>query len=355
MNLRTPGPTPIPNDIMETMMNPMIDHRGPEFASMLPRITDNLKTLFLTDNEVLVLTASGSGGLEAAIVNLLSPGEKVLAVSIGSFGDRFGRIAEVYGAEVIWLRKEWGLPVLADEVGSYIDQNPEITSVLITHNETSTGVTNPLQEIAKEVKNRNKLLIVDAVSSLGALPCPVDDWDLDVVVTGSQKGWMVPPGLTMISMSERAWRANATAKMPVAYFDLARASEAAKRGQTPWTPALPQFYALNKALELMIDEGLESIHARHQRVADKVRTEVMAAGLSLFPKDELYCSNTVTAVNALDNMDIAEFRSEIRSAGVIFAGGQGKLSGSIFRIGHLGYIPDSEIDEALRVLRKFFK
>ncbi|MFL2640722.1 MAG: pyridoxal-phosphate-dependent aminotransferase family protein [Dehalococcoidia bacterium] len=355
MNLRTPGPTPIPDDIMETMMSPMVDHRGPEFAKMLPRITDNLKTLFLTDNDVLVLTASGSGGLEAAIVNVLSPGEKILAVSIGSFGDRFGKIAEIYGAEVIWLRKDWGLPVLANEVASYIDRDPEITSVLITHNETSTGVTNPLQEIAKEVKSRDKLLIVDAVSSLGSLPCAIDDWDLDVVVTGSQKGWMVPPGLAMVSMSDRAWQANSTAKMPRAYFDLAAAREYAKRGQTPWTPALSLFNALNKSLELMIDEGLENIHARHKRVADKVRAEVRSAGLSLFPKDELYCSNTVTAVNAGDGMDIAEFRSQARSEGVVFAGGQGKLSGSIFRIGHLGYIPDAEIDEALQVLRKILK
>lgn len=355
MNLRTPGPTPIPNEVMETMMNPMVDHRGPEFASMLPKITDNLKTLFLTDNDVLVLTASGSGGLEAAIVNVLSPGEKVLAVSIGSFGDRFGKIAEIYGAEVIWLKKEWGLPALANEVASYIDQNPDITSVLITHNETSTGVTNPLEEIAKEVKTRDKLLIVDAVSSLGSLPCAIDEWELDVVVTGSQKGWMVPPGLTMISMSERAWRANSTAKMARAYFDLGAAREYAKRGQTPWTPALSLFNALNKSLELMVNEGLDNIHARHKRIADKVRAEVRSAGLSLFPKDELYCSNTVTAVNALDTMDIAKFRSETRSEGVVFAGGQGKLSGSIFRIGHLGYIPDSEIDEALQMLRKFIK
>ena len=355
MNLRTPGPTPIPDNIMETMMKPMVDHRGPEFAGMLPTITDNLKTLFLTDNDVLILTASGSGGLEAAVVNVLSPGEKVLAVSIGSFGNRFGKIAEIYGAEVVWLKKEWGLPAFGSEVAAILDENPDISAVLVTHNETSTGVTNPLEEIATEVKNRGKLLVVDAVSSLGSLPCKVDEWGLDVVVTGSQKGWMVPPGLTMVSMSEAAWVANSKAKMPRAYFDLAIAREYATRGQTPWTPALSLFNGLNKSLELMIDEGLEGIHARHKRIADIVRNEVKAAGFSLFPKDELYCSNTVTAVNASDQMDVAEFRTQTRSSGVVFAGGQGKLSGSIFRIGHLGYIPDSEIEEALDVLRKVLK
>lgn len=355
MNLRTPGPTPIPDNIMETMMNPMVDHRGPEFAGMLPTITDNLKTLFLTDNDVLILTASGSGGLEAAVVNVLSPGEKILVVSIGSFGNRFGKIAEIYGAEVIWLKKDWGLPALASEVGIMIDKNPDISAVLVTHNETSTGVTNPLEEIAKEVKSRDKLLVVDAVSSLGSLPCKVDDWGLDVVVTGSQKGWMVPPGLTMVSMSDTAWDANSKATMPRAYFDLAVAREYATRGQTPWTPALSLFNALNKSLELMLEEGLEGIHSRHKRVADKVRNEVKAAGFSLFPKEEIYCSNTVTAVKALENMDIAQFREKTRSEGVVFAGGQGELSGSIFRIGHLGYIPDSEIEEALNVLRNVLK
>ena len=355
MNLLTPGPTPIPDNIMETIMNPMVDHRGPEFAGMLPTIPDNLKTLFLTDNDVLILTASGSGGLAAAVVNVLSPGEKILVVSIGSFGNRFGKIAEIYGAEVIWLKKDWGLPALASEVGIMIDKNPDISAVLVTHNETSTGVTNPLEEIAKEVKSRDKLLVVDAVSSLGSLPCKVDDWGLDVVVTGSQKGWMVPPGLTMVSMSDTAWDANSKATMPRAYFDLAVAREYATRGQTPWTPALSLFNALNKSLELMLEEGLEGIHSRHKRVADKVRNEVKAAGFSLFPKEEIYCSNTVTAVKALENMDIAQFREKTRSEGVVFAGGQGELSGSIFRIGHLGYIPDSEIEEALNVLRNVLK
>jgi aspartate aminotransferase-like enzyme len=352
VNLRTPGPTPIPDEIMEAMLQPMVDHRGPEFAGMLPEITDNLKKLFMTQNDVLVLSASGSGGIEAAVVNCLSPGETVLAISIGSFGERLGKIAEIYGANVIWLRKEWGSTASPEEIVTILKENEKITAVLVTHNETSTGVTNPLKQISEEVKKYNKLLIVDAVSSLGSLPCPVDEWNLDVVVTGSQKGWMVPPGLAMVSMSERAWEANSNATMPRAYFDLEAARNYSERGQTPWTPALSLFNALNLSLKLMVEEGLENIHLRHQEVGNKVRESVKSMGFSLFPIDESYCSNTVTAINVPEGIDGQELRKQTRSRGVVFAGGQGKLSSSIFRIGHLGYIPNAEIDEALAVLRE---
>lgn len=351
MNLRTPGPTPIPREILETLSGPMIDHRGPEFSDILPRVTGRLQTLFETRNDVLLLTASGSGGLEAAVVNTLSPGEQVLAVSIGAFGDRFGKIAKTYGADVKWLNVEWGEVASAEAVAQALDANPDVTSVLVTHNETSTGVTNPLEDIAREVKQRDKLLIVDAVSSLGSLPCRVDAWDLDVVVTGSQKGWMVPPGLTMVSLSARAWEANNSAKMPRAYFDLATAKRFAERGQTPWTPAIPLFYALDLALDFLTDEGLPSIHARHERIGSKVRAAVKDLGLELLAEDERFASNTVTAIRSPEGVDIAALRRATRERGVVLAGGQGKLANAIFRIGHLGYIPDNEIDEALNVLK----
>jgi aspartate aminotransferase-like enzyme len=331
----------------------MIDHRGPEFSALLPRVTERLKVLFETRNDVIILTSSGTGGLEAAIVNTLSPGEPVLAVSIGAFGDRFGQTAETYGADVHWLRVEWGQAATANLVSQALDANPNVTTVLVTHNETSTGVTNPLQEIARVVKERDKLLLVDAVSSLGSIRCKVDEWGLDVVVTGSQKGWMTPPGLSMVAVSPRAWEANARAKMPRVYFDLMAAKRFLERGQTPWTPAVSIFYALDVALDRLVKEGPAAIQARHERIGNRVRKAVKEMGLRLFPADERYASNTVTAIRAPEGVKVADFRKIVRSDyKVVLAGGQGKISEEIFRIGHLGHIPDAEIDEALDAVRK---
>ncbi len=352
MNLRTPGPTPIPQDILNTLSSPMIDHRGPFFRDIYDRVSANLKQLFETQNDVLMLTSSGSGGLEAAVVNTLSPGEPVLAVEIGAFGVRLGRMAETFGADVRWQRVEWGQAATPESVAEALDANPDVTSVLITHNETSTGVTNPIGEIAQVVKQRDKLLIVDAVSSLGSLPCPVDDWGIDVVVTGSQKGWMVPPGLAMVSLSPRAWEAVEKSTMPKFYFDLKQARDYAARSQTPWTPAIPIFYALDASLTQLLDGGLQAIHASHQAAGDRIRSGVKALGLSLFPEDEAYASNTVTAIKCPDGIAVADIRKAAADMGVVLAGGQARLSDSIFRIGHLGYMPDEELDEALDVLGK---
>ena len=352
MNLRTPGPTPIPQYILDALSGPMIDHRGPDFGAIYARVSERLQRFFETENEVLLLTSSGTGGLEAAIVNVLSPGETVLAVEIGAFGARLGRIAEIFGADVRWLHIEWGQAATPEMVAESLDANPDVTTVLITHNETSTGVTNPLQEIARVVKQRDKLLVVDAVSSLGSLPCPVDEWGLDVVITGSQKGWMVPPGLAMITLSPRAWEAQKKSTMPKFYFDLAAASSYAERRQTPWTPAISIFYALDTSLASLLEEGVAAIHARHQRAGDRVRAGVKALGLSLFPKDESYASNTVTAINRPDGVGVAELRKAAAADGVVLAGGQARLSDDIFRIGHLGHMPDEDLDEALEVLGK---
>ena len=352
MNLRTPGPTPIPQDILTTLSGPMIDHRGPAFRDMHDRVGARLKELFETQNDVLMLTSSGSGGLEAAVVNTLSPGEPVLAVEIGAFGVRLGRIAEIFGADVRWQHVEWGQAATPETVAAALDDNPDVTSVLITHNETSTGVTNPLSDIARVVKERGKMLVVDAVSSLGSLPCPVDEWGIDVVITGSQKGWMVPPGLAMISLSPRAWDAVERSTMPKFYFDLRQARDYAARSQTPWTPAIPIFYALDASLTQLLDEGLPAIHQRHRAAGDRVRAGVKALGLSLFPENESYASNTVTAITCPDGIAVADLRRSAADMGVVLAGGQSRLSDAIFRIGHLGHMPDADLDEALDVLGK---
>jgi len=328
----------------------MVDHRGPEFAGVIRRVTDRLKPFFQTQNDILTLTTAGTGGLESAVVNFLSPGQTVLAVSIGVFGDRFAKIASVYGANVIKLRFDDGTPADPEKVRQALKDNPEVTAVTITHNETSTGVTNHLGPLANVIKDEGKLLLVDAVSSLGAIDCPVDEWNLDVVVTGSQKGWMVPPGLAFVSVSDEAWKANETAKMPRFYFDLKEAKLSLEKNQTPWTPALPIYFGLDVALEKMTAEGLPAILARHQAIADRVRGGVKDLGLKLVA-DERYASNTVTAVWVPEGIKDSALRNGMREEGVHVAGGQGALTGKIFRIGHLGYVSMADVDDALRALK----
>jgi aspartate aminotransferase-like enzyme len=326
----------------------MVNHRGKPFAEIVGRAGERLKDFFLTKEDVLVLTASGTGGLEAAVVNTLSPGDKVLSVSIGAFGDRLAAIAEKYGAEVTMLSYEWGQAARPEDVRKALEHDSGIKAVTVTHNETSTGVTNPLEEIAKVVREFDKLLVVDAISSLGAVPLAMDEWGLDCVITGSQKGWMVPPGLAFAALSERGWKAYEESSMPRFYFDLGRARESLAKGQTPWTPAVSIFFALDVALEKMEKEGLESICTRHARMGQMVRDAVKALGLELFCQDERYASNTVTAIKGPEGVDVGQLRTMLEDEHeVIVAGGQAKLSGKIFRIGHLGLADDEDIQDAL--------
>ena len=352
MQLRIPGPTPCPPQALQAMGRQMINHRGGGFVRILNSTTEKLKQVFQTKGDVFLLTASGTGGLEAAIVNTLSPGDKVLSISNGAFGGRFADIAERFGAEVIRLNFEWGKPVDLDVIAKALRADGDIKAVLATHNETSTGMTNRLGDISAAVKKFDKLLLVDAISSLGCINLPVDDWHCDIVVTGSQKGWMVPPGLAMVSISEKAWQAHAQAKMPRYYWDFSKAKDFLLKGQTPWTPAISIFYALDTTLDLMLSEGLDNIFTRHARVAQKARDGVKSLGLSLFP-DEKYASNTVTAVNADDRIDVPKLIQVLTEEhDVIIAGGQGKLSGKIFRIGHLGAVEDDDIKSVLEALNK---
>lgn len=352
-NLRIPGPTPVPQDILEAVAKPMVNHRGREFAALIQRVAGRLKEFFLTKNDVLILSASGTGGMESAIVNTLSPGDKVLAVSIGAFGERFAAIAETFGAEVTMLSYEWGQAARPDDVRRGLQDDPKIKAVLVTHNETSTGVTNPLEEIAGVVRQFDKLLLVDAVSSLGAIPLDMDGWGLDAVVTGSQKGWMVPPGLAFVALSDRGWQAYEGAKMPRFYFDLGKHRDSLSKGQTPWTPTISVFFGLDIALERMSVEGLERIFARHARLARMVREGVKQMGLKLLCEDETYASDTVTAVRCPDGIEVTALRNLMEDEfGIVLAGGQGKLSGKIFRIGHLGLVEEDDIRHALEGLEQ---
>lgn len=350
MKLRIPGPTPVPQSILAAMSREMINHRGPEFAKLIRDVTASLKRNFRTTGDVLTLTASGTGGLEAAVVNTLSPGDPVLAVTIGWFGDRIADIAETYGADVTRVEFPAGQAANPAEIRRQMKQR-EFKAVLVTHNESSTGVTNPLPDIARVVRETDAVLIVDAVSSLAAVDVRTDEWGLDVVVTASQKAWAAPPGLAMVSMSERAWRAQRTARMPRYYWDLAQARDYLEKGQTLATPAVSVFFALSEALRLLDGEGLDASIARHSRVGNRARAASRELGLELFAAPEV-ASNTVTAIKAPAGVNSTALIDLVRDEhGIELAGGQGPFAGKIFRIGHLGWVDESDIDEVAAALR----
>ena len=353
-NLRTPGPTPIPDDIVSEMSLPMINHRGPEFRELIQATTAGLKQVFMTDNDLYILTASGTGALEAAVVNTLSPGDRVIAATAGSFGDRFVQIAQTYGADVLRMDFEWGHAIDPDAIRAELRKDPSIKAVLVTHNETSTGVTHDLETIARIVKGEfDKLLLVDAVSSLACLPLPVDGWNCDLVATGSQKGFMIPPGLAFISISKRGWEAYQDAKMPRFYFDLMAAERSLSRGQTPWTPNVALLYGLRLGLDRILAEGPESVYNRHAAIGEYCRAGVKALGLQLLAADETRASNTVTAIKMPPEIDGPRFMALMREEeGVVLAGGQGKLTGHCFRIGHLGWVVKDDIAAVLAALAR---
>jgi aspartate aminotransferase-like enzyme len=350
-NLRIPGPTALPPSVREAGARQMINHRGPEFAAMLDRILTGMKPYFGTTSDIAMITTAGTGGLEAAVVNTLSPGDRVLGVSIGSFGDRFAKIARTYGADVTKVDAEWGEAADAAEVRETLRATPGVKAVLLTHNETSTAVMNPIPELAAAVRQEapDALILVDSVSGLGAVPFEMDAWGVDVVVTGSQKAWMSAPGLAMIAASPRAWAAMETATMPRIYLDLRAHRESHAAGQTPWTPAIAVVFQVDEGIRLMTAEGAEHIFARHEACAAAARAGLTALGFELFA-DQRHASRTVTAAIVPDDLDWKAFNTELKRRGLVLAGGQGKLTGKIFRLGHLGSVTIEEILGAMSVL-----
>ncbi len=350
--LMIPGPTPVPQSVLLAGAGPMVNHRGPEFAEALAEATEGLKRVFQTRHDVFILTGSGTGGLEAAVVNTVSPGDKVLSVSIGVFGDRFATIAKTFGAEVESLDFEWGTGADPQKIRERLaaDQRKEIKAVLITQNETSTGAANDLAAIGPIVREHGAVLLVDGISSLVAMDCQMDAWCLDLVVAGSQKAFMIPPGLVFVAMNDRAWAAMEKATTPRFYWDLKRAKDYLVRGQTPWTPAVPQVFQLRKALQILEEEGLQACFARHARQAAAVRAGIQALGLTPFA-DPSHASNSVTSVRKPDGVEVAALRKLLlQKYGVVLAGGQQTLSDKIFRIGHLGYVGDCDITATLGAL-----
>ena len=347
--LRVPGPTPVPERVRQAMNAPMINHRGPAFAALINECRDGLKWAFQTEGEVVVFPASGTGGLEAAVANLTSPGEKALFVTIGAFGDRFAKIGEAYGADVLRLEYQWGHAADPAEIAAKLDEHRDIRVVFVTHNETSTAVTNDLAPIARTVKDRGRLIAVDGVSSVSSIDVPTDELGLDVVISGSQKGWMLPPGCAFIAASPAALEFMAKTKSPRFYFDIARELDYELKGQTFTTPAVSILFGLRESLKILRDEGLDAVFSRHARIARGVRAAVTALELELFA-DPLFFSNTVTAVRAphgdedLNKRLIGTLRDKYE---LELAGGQGALAGKIFRIGHLGDITE---DDAIEIV-----
>jgi aspartate aminotransferase-like enzyme len=333
----------------------MVNHRGPEFRELITRVTERLKVAFATQNDILILTASGTGALEAVVVNHLSPGDPVLAVSIGSFGERFAKIATTYGADVTKLDVEWGHAADPQAVGEALrgmaGAGKPARAILLTHNETSTGVENPLRELAAVTRevSPDTLILVDAISGLGAVKFETDGWGLDVVATGSQKSWMSPPGLAMVSVGDRAWAAAESARMPRFYFDLAKARKSLATGETPWTPAVGVLFAMDVALELLEREGYPQIFVRHEACAAAARAGLTALGYPLFA-DQRYASKTVTSASLPEGVEWAALNKEMRARGLVIAGGQDWLAGKIMRIGHLGDVDVDHVVDAIAVI-----
>lgn len=339
--LMIPGPTPIPEEVKQAMAADMINHRSSAFKEILNDCVDGVKWAYQTKNDLLIIPSSGSGGMEAAVANIMSPGEKAVVANIGNFGNRFVKILKAYGISVVDVKFDWGKSVDLNVLEENLKNNPDAKAVFWQQNETSTGVLNDVAAIKKVVDKYNMLSVVDAVSGLLTAPMPVDDLGLDVVVSGSQKAFMIPPGLAFISVSKRAWEKIEVSKCPRFYFDLRWYREMLANGETPTTPAISIFFALRAALKLLKAEGLDKIFARHLKITQAVRAGAKALGMKMLASDK-DASRAVTAI--VPDSDPEAFRKLAREKyGVTLAGGQGQFKGKIFRIGHLGYVEYSDI------------
>jgi aspartate aminotransferase-like enzyme len=347
--LHTPGPTPIPPQVAAAMTIPMINTRGDTFSRLHREVAEKLQPLFQTKEQVYVLPSTGSGGWEAAMVNFVPTGAKVLNIVIGYFGERWVKANRALGFDVVQLDYAAGECANPFDVAACLAEHQgAIQAICLQHNETSTGVFNPLREIAAEAKKYGTLVIVDAISSLGALPLSMDEWGLDVVYTSSQKALMCPPGLLIIAASQQAWQRARSVHNPRSYFDLQGYRRDFERGLTPYTPALSLYYGLKAALEMLEREGGVCTMQRHALMGRMCRTGIKAIGLELLCQDENYASSTVTAIKIPQTVDACQFRHvALDIFGVVLAAGQGALKETIFRIGHMGYITPNDVLVAL--------
>lgn len=340
--LYTPGPTPVPESIMLKMAEPMIHHRHKEFTDLFARVNRNLQYLFQTSEDVYTLTSSGTGAMEAAVSNLHRAGDTALYVNGGKFGERWGELLQAYGVTSVELSVEWGTVVAPDKILSALKANPNINAVYLTHSETSTGTATDVKTLASLIhQHSDAVVVVDGITAVGAMEMRMDDWGIDVVVTGSQKGLMVPPGLAFIAVSKRAWNMINRSNLPNFYFNLKKAQQALETSDTPWTPAISLIIGVDAALEMIRQTGVEQVWARHDRLARSIRAGVEALGLTLLSKAP---SNALTAVYIPESIDGKQFNKVLKNNyGITIAGGQGHLTGKIFRISHLGYYDELDM------------
>lgn len=350
--LLTPGPTPLPPEVMEALSRPIIHHRTPQFQQILKEAHEGLKYVFQTKNDVFILTSSGTGAMESAVANLLSPGDTVITLEAGKFGERWTEICKAYGINCEVIKAEWGTAVNPKDIEAKLKEGKgRIKAVFGTLCETSTGVATDLKAIGEIVKGTDAVLVVDAISGLGAIDLKTDEWHCDVVVSGSQKGLMLPPGLAFVALSAKAWNLVNVSKCPKFYFDLKGTKKAYDKTDTAWTPAIGIIVALNEALRLIKAEGLENIFARHHKLAEACREAVKSLGLALFAPKAY--SDVVTAVKVPEGIDGEKLVKTMRDThGVTIAGGQSEMKGKIFRFATMGYMSEFDIIAGIACLEK---
>jgi aspartate aminotransferase-like enzyme len=340
--LMTPGPTPVAPETQLAMAQPIIHHRAPAFMDILAQVREDLKYLFQTEQEVLMFAATGTGAMEGAVANTLSPGDTAMVLEGGKFGERWAELCQVYGIIVDLIKIEWGQAVDPREVARRLDGNPAIKVVLVQANETSTGVQHPVQELAAVVKDRpGTILVVDAISALGGYPLPMDEWGMDIVVAGSQKAMMLPPGLAFAALSPKAWEFVKTSKCPKYYFDFAKQLKSQQKNQTAYTSAVTLTLGLQQVLGWIREQGLDQIFARNQKLSAATKAAVKAMGMELFSKQNP--SDVLTAVLAPAGVDGQQVVAKMREKGIWIAGGQAQAKGKIFRIAHMGFIDEQDL------------
>jgi aspartate aminotransferase-like enzyme len=352
--LLAPGPTPVPPEALLAMAMPIIHHRAPDFLPVLESAKKGLQWLYQTKNDVLILCSTGTGGMVGSVNNFLSPGDDVLVVNGGKFGERWTKICQAYGMKVEELIIEWGYAVKAEQVEAALKKNPKIKAVFIQANETSTGVYHDVKSVAAVVKKTDALFVVDAISALVAHDIRTDEWGIDVMIGGSQKGVMLPPGLAFVSVSDKAWKMADAAKTPKFYFNFKKERENLAKNQTLFTSPVTLIIGLNAAIKMLQDEGLDKVFARHDKLARATRAGAAALGLKLFPKESP--SNALTAIEAPAGVDGQAIYKDLRvKYGITGAGGQDKLKGKIFRIAHLGYADTFDVITALAGIEMVLK
>lgn len=345
--LLAPGPTPVPPEVLLAMARPMIHHRAPEFDPIFAEVRENLKWLFQTRNDVLQLACSGTGGMEGAVSNFLSPGDKAICINGGKFGERWTKICKTFGVQVHEIKVDWGRAVDPQMVAEALKKDPSIKAVYVQASETSTGVAHNCKALADIVRPLGEtILVVDAITALGVFDLKTDEWGLDVVVTGSQKALMLPPGMAFVSVSDKAWRFADKAKNAAFYFNFKRERENQQKNQTAYTPAVSMILGLQEVLRMLKAEGLANVFARHATLAQAMREGVKAAGLTLFPKESP--SDALTTVTAPEGVDGQQIYKNLRvQYGITAAGGQDHLKGKVFRISHMGYADRFDVITAL--------